>query len=373
MGLKAKIEAVIYAAEEPVTLAQLTAVFGPEILASLPLALDGPPAEDATTKKENAAAGEEQGPAPAGAEAGVAVEDGAVPGTEAGTAVAAQEGTDIAIGAVDLAIVAPAPDAGAEQTTLPLTDMTLDEAKLARQRDRQVRTVLEQMVRELIADYAAEGRGVEVREVAGGYRMATKAEYHDAVRAFVKRLRPPMKLSLQALETLAVVAYKQPVTAPEINEVRGVDSGGVLGGLISRKLITTAGRKQVIGRPILYKTTREFLLRFGLKNINELPSIEEFEKMATEMADADAADNMDAMDTQPQEGAAPDVAANENGPSGAEVSTTEGNAIEIVTVEVTNEVKEETEDGNTSENIEDNAFEIATVKVTESGETEGTE
>jgi segregation and condensation protein B len=118
--------------------------------------------------------------------------------------------------------------------------------------------------------------------------MATKPEYHDALRGFVKSMKPPMKLSLQALETLAVIAYKQPVTAPEVSEIRGVDSGGVLGSLIGRKLITTAGRKHVIGRPILYKTTKEFLLRFGLKDLNELPSMEEFEKMAGELAQAEA-------------------------------------------------------------------------------------
>jgi segregation and condensation protein B len=110
--------------------------------------------------------------------------------------------------------------------------------------------------------------------------MGTKPEIHDAVRAFVKSLKPALKLSLPALETLAVIAYKQPVTAPEVGEIRGVDSGGVLGSLLSRKLIATAGRKQVIGRPMLYKTTKEFLLRFGLKDLNELPSMEEFEKMA---------------------------------------------------------------------------------------------
>ncbi len=103
---------------------------------------------------------------------------------------------------------------------------------------------------------------------------------HDAVRLFVKSLKPPMKLSLPALETLAVIAYKQPVTAPEVNEIRGVDSSGVFGSLLARKLIVTAGRKPVVGRPILYKTTREFLLRFGLKDVSELPSMEEFEKMA---------------------------------------------------------------------------------------------
>ena len=105
-------------------------------------------------------------------------------------------------------------------------------------------------------------------------------ECHDAVRLFVKSQKPPMKLSLPALETLAVIAYKQPVTAPEVNEIRGVDSSGVFGSLLARKLITTAGRKPVVGRPILYKTTREFLLRFGLKDVSELPSMEEFEKMA---------------------------------------------------------------------------------------------
>ena len=139
----------------------------------------------------------------------------------------------------------------------------------------------------MVAEYAApeSDRGLEIREVAGGFKFATKPEYHDAVRGFVKSLKPPLKLTLQALETLAVVAYKQPVTAPEISEIRGVDSSGVLGSLMVRKLITTAGRKQVIGRPILYKTTREFLLKFGLKDVAELPSIEEFEKMAGQMAE----------------------------------------------------------------------------------------
>jgi segregation and condensation protein B len=133
---------------------------------------------------------------------------------------------------------------------------------------------------ELISSYASDDRGVEIKEIAGGYRMATKPECHDAARMFVKSLKPALKLSLPALETLAVIAYKQPVTAPEVNEIRGVDSSGVFGSLLARKLIATAGRKQVIGRPILYKTTKEFLLRFGLKDVAELPSMEEFEKIA---------------------------------------------------------------------------------------------
>jgi segregation and condensation protein B len=141
-----------------------------------------------------------------------------------------------------------------------------------------VRAVLE----ELIADYAAAEHGIEIRQVAGGYRMSTKPEQHDMVRDFAKSLKPPIRLSLPALETLAVIAYKQPVTVPEISEIRGVDSNGVIATLLDRKLITTAGRKAVIGRPILYKSTKEFLLRFGLKDVNELPSMEEFEKLVAE-------------------------------------------------------------------------------------------
>ena len=142
----------------------------------------------------------------------------------------------------------------------------------------RVRAALE----ELVADYGGPDHGIEIRQVAGGYRMSTKPEQHEMVRSFAKSLKPPVRLSLPALETLAVIAYKQPATVPEINEIRGVDSGGVIATLLDRKLITTAGRKQVIGRPILYKTTKEFLMRFGLKDVNELPSMEEFEKLVAE-------------------------------------------------------------------------------------------
>src|SRR6202140_4426259 len=117
--------------------------------------------------------------------------------------------------------------------------------------------------------------------------MSTKPEQHEVVRAFAKSLKPPIRLSLPALETLAVIAYKQPVTVPEINDIRGVHSGGGIGTLPDRKLITTAGRKQVIGRPILYKTTKEFLMRFGLRDVNELPSMEEFEKLVAESFQAE--------------------------------------------------------------------------------------
>jgi len=144
----------------------------------------------------------------------------------------------------------------------------------------QVRSAIRAALDELASEYGLNDRGMEIRQVAGGYRMSTKPEHHDVVRAFARSLKPPVRLSLQALETLAVIAYKQPVTVPEISEIRGVDSGGVIATLLDRKLITTSGRKAVIGRPILYKTTKDFLMRFGLKDVSELPSIEEFEKLA---------------------------------------------------------------------------------------------
>ena len=256
MSLKAKIEAVIYASEEPVTLAQLTGLLGHEAQAEL----DRIAARQASlhlAKHEPYSTSEDEAP------------DASSSPDEAESSAAEES-------AAELSAAEPVAESAGESPA---------EKRAARERERKLRDFLRETVAALIADYAASIRGIEVREVAGGYRMGTKPEYHDAVRGFVKSLKPPLRLSLQALETLAVVAYKQPVTSPEISEIRGVDSGGVLGSLISRKLITTAGRKQVIGRPILYKTTKDFLLRFGLKDINELPSIEEFEKMAGELAD----------------------------------------------------------------------------------------
>ncbi|MGH9617263.1 MAG: SMC-Scp complex subunit ScpB [Acidobacteriaceae bacterium] len=282
MSLKAKIEAVIYAAEEPIALAQLAAIFTNEVFAEAAAA--SLPFENI----ENAASERE-------AESLVPPASTSNPG------------------------MLP-PDS--EEADPALLQEDVEAKKMARTREREARLAVQKIVDDLIADYANGDRGMEIREIAGGYRMATKPEYHDAVRSFVRNLKPQMKLSLQALETLAVVAYKQPVTAPEISEIRGVDTSGVLGGLMSRKLITTAGRKQVIGRPILYKTTKEFLLRFGLKDISELPSMEEFEKMAADMAESEASD-MDALPSSDDSEigiiaeAAP-VVENGEGPSGSE-------------------------------------------------------
>lgn len=133
---------------------------------------------------------------------------------------------------------------------------------------------------ELVASYASDERGIEVRAVAGGYKFYTKAHHHEAVRKFIKSLRPPLRLTMPALETLAVISYKQPVTLPEIQEIRGVSCAGVVKTLLEKRLITTAGRKAVIGRPILYRTSKEFLMRFGLSDLDELPSLKEFEQLA---------------------------------------------------------------------------------------------
>ena len=140
----------------------------------------------------------------------------------------------------------------------------------------------------LTSSYQTGEHGVEVRKVAGGWKFYTKAQHHDAVRKFIKSIQPPLRLTMPALETLAVIAYKQPVTAPEINEIRGVNVGGVIKTLLEKHLITTAGRKEAIGRPILYRTSRQFLMRFGLSDLDELPSLKEFEQLAQAALGSDA-------------------------------------------------------------------------------------
>jgi segregation and condensation protein B len=226
----------------------------------------------------------------------------------------------------------------------------LDPMRERWQREREVRETLRGILDELIAEYAQDSRGIEIREIAGGFRMGTKPEIHDAVRAFAKSLKPPMKLSLPALETLAVIAYKQPVTVPEISEIRGVDSSGVIATLLDRKLITTAGRKAVIGRPILYKTTKEFLLRFGLKDVSELPSMEEFEKLVAESfqsdllpaTDGDAGDdNMPKNTSSTNDG----VGGQHRKPTGKHGHTTEVE-VETLDIEVDSGSTEDGDDGN---------------------------
>src|SRR5215469_15009220 len=256
MSLKAKVEAIIYATEEPVTLNELTALLKDSVLAEMR-------AEEAATSASDTGLSSD-------------IEQSETSIREEGNQVVPTAATS----AGDPSEKAAAPEiaaAAAEgQARASSKKQSEDKEQL-----KAVKARISMIIDELTAEYVSADRGMEIRQVAGGYRMATKPEHHDVVVSFAKSLKPPVRLSLQALETLAVIAYKQPVTAPEISEIRGVDSSGVLAGLISRKLITTAGRKQVIGRPILYKTTKDFLLRFGLKDLNELPSIEEFEKLTS--------------------------------------------------------------------------------------------
>ena len=231
MSLKAKLEALIYAAEEPVTLDQLAALLKDDLLA---LRNEPQPVPDPENAEQHLGA----------------VEDDAALPSEAD---------------VERKAEAPSPKAAKSKE---------------KSEKAELRALLKPFLEELTAEYNRDDHGIEIRQVAGGFRMSTKPEHHDVVRAFSKSLKPPVRLSLQALETLAVIAYKQPVTVPEINDIRGVDSSGVIGTLLERKLITTAGRKAVVGRPMLYRTSKDFLLRFGLRDINELPSLEEFEKLA---------------------------------------------------------------------------------------------
>lgn len=242
MSLKPKIEAIIYAAEDPITLEHIAVLVKDMVLAEM--------AAEAAKIAEELGTSEQSGEEVAPAEP---TEPETPPMPEASTSADVPE--------------PPKKKRGEKK------DQTEDQKVKAR-----VRATIE----ELSADYDCENRGMEIRQVAGGYRMATRPEHHDVVRAFAKSLKPPVRLSLAALETLAVIAYKQPVTVPEISEIRGVESAGVIGTLLDRKLITTSGRKQVIGRPILYKTTKEFLMRFGLGDVSELPSMEEFEKIASD-------------------------------------------------------------------------------------------
>lgn len=226
MSIKPKLEAIIYAAEDPITLDQMAALLKDDLLA-LKTAL---PAAEQRSEPE------------------------------------LQTQSDPAedhLGAIEEGVPEP-----------PVKKVKEKSEKV------ELRALLKPYLDELIADYANPEHGIEIREVASGYRMSTKPEHHDVVRAFSKSLKPPIRLSLQALETLAVIAYKQPVTVPEISDIRGVDAAGVIGTLLERKLITTAGRKAVVGRPMLYKTTKDFLMRFGLRDLTELPSLEEFEKLA---------------------------------------------------------------------------------------------
>jgi segregation and condensation protein B len=282
MSLKAQIEAIIYAAEDPVTLEQLVALLKEDIL---------------FVEQQGAVSAEaESGPSSSASSGELPQLEGAVP--------AEPETADEAVAE---------PEMSGEESEAPEGEL-LGPKKAQREEAKRHKLLVKTAVEDLIAEYAHAERGIEIREVAGGYRMSTKPEHHDLVRSFAKGTKPPIKLSLPALETLAVIAYKQPITAPEISEIRGVDTSGVLSSLLGRKLITTAGRKQVVGRPILYKTTKEFLLRFGLKDVSELPSMEEFSKISSQ---SDMFDTTGSESMAEEDGPAPELQEEEVEATGA--------------------------------------------------------
>jgi segregation and condensation protein B len=234
------------------------------------------------------------------------IEDQKLETEEAGEQVAVEE---------QLPLAAPADETGLKAAIEAIVYVCEEPATAA-----QIAIALQQpqeriqaLLAELVAEFAAPAHGLMVREVAGGYKMATKAEHHEAVRAFAKSLKPALKLSLAALETLATIAYKQPVTAPEIMEIRGVQGAGVLKTLLDRKLIQTAGRKNVVGRPILYRTSKEFLMQFGLKDLAELPTLKEFEELRR-LAAGDEPENAEPAAASPE----PEGAGEEAEAAGAE-------------------------------------------------------
>jgi segregation and condensation protein B len=176
--------------------------------------------------------------------------------------------------------------------------VTLD--AIAKSIEGEERERVKAKLQELVEDFERADHGIHVRQVAGGYKFSSKVEHHDTLRRFVKSLKPPIRLSKPALETLAVIAYRQPVTLPEIEQIRGVDGGGVVHTLLERKLVVTAGRKNVVGRPILYRTSRDFLVHFGLKDLSELPSLREFEEMARQALGTELLTPQETSSPQPQ-------------------------------------------------------------------------
>ena len=141
--------------------------------------------------------------------------------------------------------------------------------------------VVDEAIQSLVEEYNSRSGGLQLREIAGGWQISTRPEHHEHVRAYLKS-RPSAKLSLASLETLAVIAYKQPVTVPEIQEIRGVQSPSAIKTLLDKRLIVAKGRKETVGRPMMYGTSKEFLIQFGLKDLSELPSIEDFQDLAGE-------------------------------------------------------------------------------------------
>ena len=263
------------------------------------------------------------------------------------------------------AVSEPPPDASESlalkaiiEAAIYVTDEPLTPEQIASAIEQPL-PVVNQILQQIVTDYAAQGRGLAVRELAGGYKMSTKPEYHESIRRFVKRLQPPLKLSLAALETLAVVAYKQPITGPEILDIRGVQGAGVLKTLLDRRLIAAAGRKNVLGKPMMYKTTREFLVQFGLNSLAELPTLKEFEelgRMALTDEEVSAAPETTSSVQPEGEASAPAFpgASIQEEQAGQEVGSVEDGADEVSVTPVSS-ATEETQASSQTHDVEPNA------------------
>jgi segregation and condensation protein B len=200
--------------------------------------------------------------------------------------VAQVEATSLAASAADAEtddVALSAPQSHAERTAViealifvadePLSAKTIADVL------KEDKDAVNEALNALAQEFNARQSGLQLREVAGGWQFATRPEYHEHVRAFLKT-RPSAKLSIASLETLAVIAYRQPITVPEILEIRGVQSPSAIKTLLDKKLIVAKGRKETVGRPMMYGTSKEFLLQFGLKDLSELPSVEDFHDLS---------------------------------------------------------------------------------------------
>jgi segregation and condensation protein B len=200
--------------------------------------------------------------------------------------VAEVEATSLAASATDAEVEdAPlsAPQSQAERAAVIEALIFVSEeplsAKIIADVLKEDKEAVNEAVATLVQEFNARQSGLQLREVAGGWQFATRPEYHEHVRAFLKT-RPSAKLTIASLETLAVIAYRQPITVPEILEIRGVQSPSAIKTLLDKKLIVAKGRKETVGRPMMYGTSKEFLLQFGLKDLSELPSVEDFHDLS---------------------------------------------------------------------------------------------
>ncbi|HEV8139872.1 MAG TPA: SMC-Scp complex subunit ScpB [Pyrinomonadaceae bacterium] len=171
---------------------------------------------------------------------------------------------------------------GITESLIFVADEPIDSKTIAKVL-RVEQAAIDEAIQSLVEDYGERSGGLQLREIAGGWQISTRPEHHEHVRTYLKS-RPSAKLSLASLETLAVIAYKQPVTVPEILEIRGVQSPSAIKTLLDKRLIVARGRKETVGRPMMYGTSKEFLIQFGLKDLSELPSIEDFQDLAGSVA-----------------------------------------------------------------------------------------